>query len=189
MALHSLQFAISRESSPPIANWRSVPMANGWCVHSCPMLPVKAASTADGRAILLVGWAFQLGDGEDDPEFQLSALFSKDLVAKYHTWTGRWMLILDDCIHGDATNSIPIFYGHGLVSSSLCLLRQMSGADLKRQGQIVYGLGLDWYPGPKTPLPQIARLLASQTLSRHIQPRPSSAFGRHIRSRPAPVFP
>jgi len=127
---------------------------------------VSGTTTADGNTVLLLGWAFQLSDEGSDPKAQLSTLRSDNLVKAYHTWTGRWILILGGRIHGDATCSIPIFFGNGVVSSSLSIIRGLTGAkwNWNRDHEIRYGLGPDWYPGPLSPLDGVARLLPSQTL-------------------------
>src|SRR5436305_1217787 len=91
MALHSLQFVISRRPVPPICSWKSLRMDDGWWMHCCRALPLSSATTADGRTVLLLGWAFQLSAKERNPEVQLSTLNSDDLVTKYRTWTGRWI--------------------------------------------------------------------------------------------------
>ena len=164
MAVHSLQFVVSRADRPPLENWRSHPVAGGWWLHHCPKLPASVASTKDGKQALLLGWAYQVKADEDDPEALQSMLGAEGLAASYRSWTGRWLLLIDDVLHGDATCSIPIFYGHRLVSSSLSLLQQLSGAREKTDQEVVYGFGPDWHPAPSTPLADVSRLLASQTL-------------------------
>jgi hypothetical protein len=164
MLTHSMQFLVSQAKSPPIANWISTPLVKDRWMHHCPLLPVRSAFTTDGVEALLVGWAFDLADGKGVPEVQISTLGSKDLFLRYRTWVGRWMLLVGDHIHCDAMHSIPAFFGHGLVSSSLHLIREISGAGLREHRQISCGIGPDWYPGPRTPVLGVARLLPSQTL-------------------------
>ncbi len=208
MALHSLQFVIMRGSSSPVGGWRSVQMDDGWWVHCCSALPATLASTADGKRALLLGWAFQLAAGRRSPEEQLAALASSDLPGRYRSWTGRWVLIAGGGVHGDATCSIPIFFGRGVVSSSLSLVRELTGAECKRHNQVFYHFGPNWCPAPATPLAGIARLLPSQVLSLagfHVEHRPlmdrisegdpSASFREalvkgmdRLRGWPAPVF-
>jgi hypothetical protein len=165
MALHSLQFVIVRGSVAPIAGWKSLEIDGGRWLHCCSALPTSLAVTTDRKRALLLGWAFQLASDESAPQNQLSALASNELPDSYRTWTGRWLLVLGDRVHGDATCSIPIFFGKGVVSSSLSLIREMTGAEWKQHHQLIYGFGVDWYPAPITPLDGIARLLPSQVLS------------------------
>ena len=165
MALHSLQFVFARGSVPPIASWKSVEIDGGWWVHCCSALPTSLAMTTDGNRALLLGWAFQLASDESAPQDQLSALASDELPDRYRTWTGRWVLVVGEKVHGDATCSMPIFFGKGVLSSSLSLIREMTGAEWKDHHELFYDFGVNWYPAPITPLDGISRLLPSQVLS------------------------
>jgi hypothetical protein len=58
-----------------------------------------------------------------------------------------------------------MFFGKGIVSSSLSLIQTLTGACWHQEHQIFYDFGVNWYPAPATPLEGVARLLPSQTLS------------------------
>src|SRR5438105_14935234 len=115
--------------------------------HSCPKLPAQQDRTRDGFPVTLVGLAIQQEPHKMFPESLLSRCTGAELLQEYRSWAGRWVLIIDDELHIDASGNLNVFYtasSRGLVSSSLELIRQFAGW-VAPANEIFHSMGIDWY--------------------------------------------
>jgi len=163
--MHTLQFLINNSNRSPLEHWLTRKVANRW-IHSCSKLPVKQDRTRDGLPVTLVGLAIQQESHKAPPEVLLSRCSGAELCREYRSWTGRWILIIDDELHMDASGNLNVFYTSscdGLVSSSLELIRQLAGWAAPTN-EIFHSIGIDWYVAPATSMKEVSQLLPSQVL-------------------------
>lgn len=129
-------------------------------------------SDAEGKACALLGLAVQTMDGEPEPLDQIQQSRSEDIVGRYESWAGRWLLVAGTRVHVDASALLGVFYGRddrGRVwaSSSPALIAaqlDLRDADEFRGDALRHESGISWCPPPATPSPRVSRLLPSQVL-------------------------
>ena len=117
--------------------------------------------------VLLLGCAWQVKPGSDDPVREIEKLFhcqnrmasEKDILEMEESWCGRYVLIVEGKVYLDATGLLGIFYSNFGISSSTALLAETMGVE-KQPFQP--SSALNWLPGPLTQYQEIRRLLPSQ---------------------------
>ena len=128
--LHNRQFVVGRALHRIGGDWKSLTLSNGWTLSYCPNLRVRTCAGRDGRTIVLIGHAFQADPARPPVEEVLRGARGEDFVDESYTWAGRWVLIRDDTVVGDFSNSLGVFYcrdhGEMLISSSLALIDRIS---------------------------------------------------------------
>lgn len=134
----------------------------------CPSLLVSQATDRCGRRWALIGLAAQTEPSRDAPREELAALATDDVAALYESWAGRWALIGETSLHGDAAGSFGCFYldGGPWASSSLALLSQLGGREEpgSRRFRLVKGDGFNYDPPPRSCYAGILKLLPTQWL-------------------------
>lgn len=140
-------------------------------------LSLLQAKTADGKDVYLLGHAYCTDAISRCPEDDIRASKVNDLVKATNTWTGRWVLITEDWLIGDACGLMSAFYtntGHGwYVSSSLAVLSDVLHREVAGR---VSSVGLTWQLLPDTILDGVRSLFCTQLLSYtsteiHVQPQ------------------
>lgn len=76
-------------------------------------------------------------------------------------WCGRYILIIGTKVYLDACGMLGLFYADSAVSSSFPIICRFLGRQIV-QPDIIHGFGMDFVPGPLTPVLGINRLLPSQ---------------------------
>jgi hypothetical protein len=173
---HNRQFLLSPSPDSPRPGWISRSHGPFW-LHNCPLLSIRQGQTADGVPATLLGLAAQQQEGRPNPSEVIGSTTSHALPAQYATWAGRWVLLLGDTLHLDASGNLGVFYtmaGGGLISSSPALLSELENLPAEKH-QLVHAFGVDWYTGPLTRIKRVSRLLPSQILHlsrQQVQSRP-----------------
>jgi len=135
-------------------------------------LPAFTAPIGGGEVAVLLGWAWQIDEGAPSPAEQLAGpRMSRAQVARVTaSWNGRWALLYGDELHLDACGMLGVYYsaqpGREALSSSCALLSEVMGfARNPDAPPLRHDAGINWYPGPATPLTGVRRLLVSEGLT------------------------
>ncbi|MGQ9371776.1 hypothetical protein [Azospirillum sp. ST 5-10] len=166
-AVHRRQFVLART---PVdrPDWRHAEVGDGWVLSHCPTLPVQPVVGDRRRPAWLLGHALSCDSAAPAPAEALRRCTTVDATL-HERWFGRWVLIADGAVHPDAGANLPVFYGPDrtgtpLVSSSAALVQELGGRSGGPASVISHAIPLNWFPGPHSGLPGIARLLPAQTL-------------------------
>jgi len=168
--IHRRQYILDREPRKVQPDWRSIQIGRYWLSH-CPLLEVQSATDADGKTWWLLGYAFQGDPTQPDP---LTSIAKASGVAGtmdvVFSWAGRWLLISESHLIGDAGGIMPAYYlaerdGAKLpaISSSLAILyecHQPPVASYDTLGWYVY----EYFPPPTTRLKGVLKLLPDQVI-------------------------
>lgn len=171
MSINSKQFVICEEKVE-LENWTSIKLENFILSYSNE-LDVKEVIDGKNKRWLLLGRALQADSKKSSPIEELKKKKDENIESIYNSWTGRWILISNNCIHLDASGSLGCFYAVNTekvyISSSPSILNNI----LKKYGidsaehtcSLRRGIGMDYYPAPATRYYNIKRLMASQILN------------------------
>ena len=177
------QFIITNTAYQP-EGWLSRPLSEGWILSYQEDLAVH--SSPDG-ACLLLGDAWQTDPQQPSPIELVTQgrLTSREVFLNAEfSWCGRYVVLFQGELFLDASGSFGVFYGKGMVSSSLHVMSLAGGFTIP-EPLIHHGIGPDYLPGAVTMDPEIQRLLPSQTLIlQTLQP-----FLRKILSGSSPSYP
>ena len=157
-------FILSKTSLPPFSNWMSCELQNGMFLYYDKKLPVASNSR---KSVILIGDAWQIDSERAKPEEIIHNLNGNErpevVFSIESTWSGRYILIVGDWLYLDAIGSMACFYGNGMVSNSINLIRNVGGGDISYP-DIKHGQAPDFLLGPYTLYEDIMRLLPSQIL-------------------------
>ena len=158
---HARQFVLSRRRLDR-PGFRHLDLPNGFVLSFHSDLRVRA--TLDRRHVLL-GLAWSCDPAVSDPLAAAAACGTDEaLESVLDDWSGRWVLLRDGRLRMDACGLLGVFFHGGDCSSSLALLGEHLGLRPRRPGLKHQFGGMDFYPGPLTPLPAVHRLLPGQGL-------------------------
>lgn len=169
--INDKQFLLAKK---PYINegWNNIKLLSGYILSWHYKLPVVFNKN---KSIVLLGWAYESKDTEIQPAEQINELSNEKIstqccidkeriINMEKTWCGRYIVIAYDSIYLDATGLLNVFYGYGMVSSSLNILREVNGLEL-RLPTIFHGISPNYIPGTYTEYEDIRRLLPSQILN------------------------
>ena len=170
MAINDKQFIIC-EDKIELENWSSIKLGKFILSYS-KKLDLKEVIDRNNKKWVLLGRALQTDLKKSNPIEELKKKKDENIESIYSSWTGRWILINNDCVHLDASGSLGCFYAVNTekiyISSSPSILNNI----LKKYGNdggeytcsLKRGIGMDYYPAPATRYTNIKRLMASQVL-------------------------
>lgn len=202
--IHRRQFLLGPRPAAPHPNWLAQP-AGGAVLSHCPELAVRPAVDRCGVEWYILGIASQTDPDRPDPADQIAVASTEAVPRLTWTWAGRWLLIGNGRIYLDAAGLLGCYYRRGLggegcwASSSAALLAALDGAAgiaaPRAEAQagaaapdprpLRHGVGLDWYPPPRSGFRGIRRLLPSQALDLASgAPVPGSGLPPLERTRP-----
>ncbi|MGF1478672.1 MAG: hypothetical protein ACFB4I_04200 [Cyanophyceae cyanobacterium] len=173
---HRRQFIIGPSPLSIHENWQYRSLNNGW-ISYCPELRISWSKDRNGIEWGLIGLAVETRSAID-PKEQISQATTAQVIHRYASWAGRWLLVGNREIHLDANGLLGCFYGMqsaDWVSSSPALISQALKTAAKDERCLKYGQGISWYTPPYSGFKQINRLLPSQILNfttGEISPRP-----------------
>ena len=157
-------FILSKSSFTLPSNWMSCELQNGMILNYEKNLPVASNSR---KSVFLIGDAWQIDSEKAKPEEiiqNLNGNESPEVVFSIEsTWSGRYILIVGDWLYLDAIGSMACFYGNGMISNSINLIRKVSCGEISYP-DIKHGQAPDFLLGPYTLYKDIMRLLPSQLL-------------------------
>ena len=177
--IHDRQYILARKQFLVNDTWDAISMPNGYILSYSDKLHI---SHNDDKSVLILGDVWQTDANRPFPHLIISKWNKNtsldEIFAQENTWCGRFLLLTTKYIITDATASIGVFYGEGIVSSSLSLIHKI-GSTLDKgwcpnwNGEFHYPNGIneysmlepaivDYFPGPKTFYNNIKRLLPSE---------------------------
>lgn len=169
MSIHKKQFVICNYEVKK-DNFINVKLSNGLFFNYSKDLNVERIYTENPEdEIYILGHAFQVNSDKQSPIDEIKKKEYNTIDKCYESWSGRWILIYNGEIHMDACGTLGIFYttqnDNVYISSSCAILKELCGINkVKNLFYIEHGKGMDWYPGPKSILENINRLLPSQII-------------------------
>lgn len=145
--IHRRQFTIDRSFHAIEPDWRHVDLPGGWVLSHCPDLPV---THAENGAVLI-------GD-------VVTSDTTAPTIEAARAWLGRWVLITDGRVFGDAAGLLGIFAawrrpGEAALSSSLALLAGLF-PERRAHPRHIGWFGMGWYPPPGSRLEGAVKLLS-----------------------------
>jgi len=172
---HRRQFVVGAEPVVCGEGWQSVELGPSCVLSHCPALPVESVMDTDGVFWHLVGRAVQTDPDRPDPADEIGSTTTADVPGLYSSWASRWILIGDGELHMDASGMLGCYYltdrgsssrESPWISSSPALLPKLSPSRVGRKDprKLVYRLGIEWFPPPRSQYAGMARLLPSQVL-------------------------
>lgn len=173
--LHRRQFVIGSKPVKYRADWKTVELDTGCFLSHCPNLPVKSVTDADDVLWHLIGIAVQTEPHRPDPLDEIACTHTAEIPSCYHYWSGRWVLIGNGEVHLDATGLLGCYYLTNTssakrhtpwASSSPALLAEVAGDRVGWEDphELCRGVGIEWFPLPRTRFASMAHLLPSQVL-------------------------
>jgi hypothetical protein len=163
--VHSRQFVLDRREHRIGPGWASLDVGGGYVLSHCPELNVQDAAGLGGARRVLVGHAFQAMP--EAPAAEESLAGDGDLVEESFGWAGRWVVIADGLVFGDASNLLGLFYERGedgfLVSSSLAIVAALRPGRARVERRF-NRCGMNWTPPPTTKLAGVQKLLPDQAI-------------------------
>lgn len=165
--LHRGQFYIGRQPKLMDESWQSATLDNGLLFSFSNTLPVKFINSKSGNNFILLGYAVQSLDNESAPEEALKNLADIATIQDvYKSWSGRWLLIVNDELHLDASAMLGCFYkqseGGIEVASSAGYI---ANAFVPDTFKLVKNVGADYYPLPGSGFKTVKKLLPTQVLN------------------------
>lgn len=168
--IHRRQYILDRAPRKILPDWRAIQIGQYWLSH-CPLLEVQSATDADGKTWWLLGYAFQGDPAQPDPRASIAkASGLAGMMDVVFSWAGRWLLVSDSHLIGDAGGIMPAYYiadynGAKLpaISSSLAILYecyQPPIASYDALGWYMY----EYFPPPTTRLKGVLKLLPDQVI-------------------------
>ena len=143
-------FILSKTSLPPFSNWMSCELQNGMFLYYDKKLPVASNSR---KSVILIGDAWQIDSERAKPEEIIHNLNGNErpevVFSIESTWSGRYILIVGDWLYLDAIGSMACFYGNGMISNSINLIRKVSCGEISYP-EIKHGQAPDFLLGPYT---------------------------------------
>lgn len=172
--LHQRQFVLGTRPHPYRPDWRVARLGDSLVLSHCPKLPVVVAKTRDGVTLCLVGTAVDT-TRVVSPEGRIRESHSAEISSVYPDWSGRWVLISEDEVHLDASGQLGLYYARDrsalpesmpFASSSPALLAELLGehAGERDPREMVWGVGVTWFPLPSSRFSRVRHLLPSQIL-------------------------
>lgn len=173
--LHRRQFVIGSKPVKYRADWRTVELDSECFLSHCPNLPVKSSRDTDGMVWHLIGIAVQTEPHRLDPLDEIACTPTAEIPSCYRYWSGRWVLIGNGEVHLDATGLLGCYYLTNTssakrhtpwASSSPALLAEVAGDRVGREDphELRRGVGINWFPLPRSRFSCMAHLLPSQVL-------------------------
>lgn len=161
--INDRQFFLTRQHVSAFCDWTRISLKNGYTVYCHPDLNIVYQSDR----FVLLGYCWQVDDHQSSPEQQLAALLQQkyidkeDIYSIEKSWSGRYLLIVDNWIFLDTLGSLGLFYSQDTLSSSLNVLCTIEHRVLTLP-TIEHGKAPDFCPGMGTPYEGVFRLLPSQ---------------------------
>lgn len=164
MTMINKAFILSTSSFKPSSNWISCELQNGLILNYDKNLPITYNSR---KSVVIIGDAWQTDSERAKPEDIIQNLNgnerAEDVFSIENTWSGRYILMVGDRLYLDAIGSIACFYGNGMISNNINLIRKVGGGEILYP-DIIHGISPDFLLGPYTLYSNIMRLLPSQIL-------------------------
>lgn len=170
MRLFRRQFILAPRIVKPFDDWVTKQIQNGAYLSYCPELSITTVFDRDGKEWLLLGTAIQMDSRRPAPIKEIADSSTASIGDAYRTWAGRWLLIGNDEVHTDAAALLGCFYqanpneSEVWLSSSSGLLAETLQAEVEDSREICHGLGIEWFPPPRSRYENVRRLLPSQIL-------------------------
>ena len=172
--LHQRQFVLATRPLPYRPDWKVVRLGESAVLSHCPKLSVVVERTRDGVAWCLIGTALDT-TRVVSPEERIRESRSADIPSVYPDWSGRWVLIGENEVHLDASGQLGLYYVQDrdaipesmpFASSSPALLGELLGeyAGERDPRELVWGVGVEWFPLPSSRFSRVRHLLPSQVL-------------------------
>lgn len=112
----------------------------------------------------LMGYAFECDESKASPFDQLKNIHDiQQIPFITESWCGRWILLYKDTLFLDACGLFGCYYTDHILSSSINLLTEQTNQKIIKP-KMKKQFGLDFYPGPATPYPNIMHLFPGQTI-------------------------
>lgn len=161
------QFFIGKQPKLMDESWLSANLNNGLILSYSNELQVKFINAAEDRQFVLMGYAVQSLESEPAPEVALQKVSNLENIQDvYKSWSGRWLLIVNDEVHLDATAMLGLYYKVGNdgveAASTAGFLASHFVPDTFR---LVKNVGADYYPPPRSGFKGVSKLLPTQILN------------------------
>ena len=165
--IHRRQFYIGRQPKLLDDSWQSHPLQNGLILSYSNELQINFIKDKSGNHLVLMGYAVQSVAAEPAPEEALAQLTStENLQEVYKSWSGRWLLLVNDEVHLDATAMLGLFYkvtDDGVEAASTAGF--LAGSFVPDTFKLVKNVGADYYPPPDSGFKGVSKLLPTQILN------------------------
>ena len=165
--IHRRQFYIGRQPKLLDESWLTHTLVNGLILSYSNELQVSFIKDKKGNDFVLIGYAVQSLEKEPAPEEALKNLAgTENLVDVYKSWSGRWLLLVNDEVHLDATAMLGLFYkkgDDGVEAASTAGF--IAGSFVPDTYKLVKNVGADYYPPPHSGFAGVSKLLPTQILN------------------------
>lgn len=165
--IHRRQFYIGQQPKLLDESWQSYPLPNGLHLSYSNELQISFIKDKSGNNHTLIGYAVQSVATEPAPEAALAQLTNIDnLQEVYKSWSGRWLLIVNDEVHLDATAMLGLFYkigADGIEAASTAGF--LAASFVPDTFKLVKNVGADYYPPPDSGFKGVSKLLPTQILN------------------------
>jgi len=165
--VHRRQFYIGRQPKLLDESWQSKPLQNGLMLSYSNELQIRFLNDKSSNQYVLMGYAVQSLAGAPSAEEALKNLTTTDnLHEVYKSWSGRWLLLVNNEVHLDATAMLGLFYKvgeNGVEAASTAGF--LASSFVPDTFKLVKNVGADYYPPPHSGFSGVNKLLPTQKLN------------------------